>query len=46
MRKNLIKVMGITFVLALVLNVIGANYIVTENPPLHGANTITQIHIC
>ena len=45
MKKSLIKVIGITFVIALVLNVIVVQSLNTELPPLLGANTITQTHI-
>lgn len=45
MKKSLIKVIGITFVLALVLNVIVIQRTETEDPPMHGTNTITQTHI-
>jgi hypothetical protein len=45
MKKSFIKIIGFTFALALVLNVAITDNGTTENPPLHGANTITQIYI-
>jgi len=45
MKKSLIKVIGVTFVIALVINVIIAESNHPEIPPLFGANTITQTHI-
>lgn len=45
MKKPLIKVIGVTFVIALMLNVIVIQRTHTEDPPMHGTNTITQVHI-
>ena len=42
MKKYLLKFIGVIFVLALVLNISYTNG--PENPPLHGASTIVQIH--
>jgi hypothetical protein len=45
MKKFLFKVIGLTFALALVLNVAHTQSGDLELPPLFGANTITQLHI-
>lgn len=45
MKKTFLKIIGLTFVLAILLNVALAQRGDPEFPPLLGANTITQLHL-